>query len=113
MIHKDKKCIIFGGNYFTDFLPPSKCWLVWDKENTGHFADVELAWTNFDKGSKLYKWLWNGLSRKGERDEELKTRIHPNSETCWVNETYFRRLLSGRRSGFRWVWRIRFYSYGV
>lgn len=79
-IHKDTNCIIFGGNYFTDFLTPSKCWLVWDKENTGNFADVELAWTNFDKGAKLYRWLWNGLSRKGERDEELKTRIHPTQK---------------------------------
>ena len=44
--------IIFGGNYFTDFLQPKACWLVWDKENTGNFADVELAWTSFDKGEK-------------------------------------------------------------
>ena len=47
--------IIFGGNYFTDFLTPSRCWIVWDKENTGNFADAELAWTSFDKGVKLYR----------------------------------------------------------
>ena len=35
--------ILFGGNYFTDFLVPKSCWIVWDKENTGNFADVELA----------------------------------------------------------------------
>lgn len=23
--------IIFGGNYFADFLPPSRCWICWDK----------------------------------------------------------------------------------
>lgn len=72
--------IIFGGNYFTDFLSPSKCWIVWDKENTGKFADVELAWCSHDKGAKLYKWLWNGLSRKGERAEELKKRVHPTQK---------------------------------
>lgn len=44
-----KNQIIFGGNYFTDFLPPSRCWVVWDKENSGSFADAELAWTSFDK----------------------------------------------------------------
>jgi hypothetical protein len=54
-----KNKIIFGGNYFTDFLPPSRCWIVWDKENTGNFADAELAWTSFDKGVRLYHWLWN------------------------------------------------------
>ena len=72
--------IIFGGNYFTDFLEPKACWIVWDKENTGNFADVELAWTSFDKGAKLYRWLWNGLCRKGERSVEGKSRVHPTQK---------------------------------
>ena len=72
--------IIFGGNYFTDFLPPKACWCIWDKENTGNFADVEMAWTSFDKGAKLYKWLWNGLCRKGERSIEGKSRVHPTQK---------------------------------
>ena len=72
--------IIFGGNYFTDFLPPKACWCIWDKENTGNFADVEMAWTSFDKGAKLYKWLWNGLCRKGERSVEGKSRVHPTQK---------------------------------
>lgn len=72
--------IIFGGNYFTDFLLPSKCWLVWDKENTGTFADAELAWTSFDKGVKLYRYLWNGLVREGSRELEGKKRIHPTQK---------------------------------
>ena len=72
--------IIFGGNYFTDFLPPKACWCIWDKENTGNFADVEMAWTSFDKGAKLYRWLWNGLCRKGERSVEGKSRVHPTQK---------------------------------
>jgi len=72
--------IIFGGNYFTAFLPASSCWVVWDKQNTGNFADVELAWTSFDKGAKLYAWLWNGLSRAGDRATELDTRVHPTQK---------------------------------
>jgi len=72
--------IIFGGNYFTDFLPPKACWCIWDKENTGNFADVEMAWTSFDKGAKLYRWLWNGLCRKGERAIEGKSRVHPTQK---------------------------------
>jgi hypothetical protein len=42
--------ILWGGNYFTDFLPPSACWLIWDKQNTGNFADVEMAWSSYQKG---------------------------------------------------------------
>lgn len=72
--------IIWGGNYFTDFLYPSMCWIVWDKENTGNFADVELAWTSFDKGAKLYKWQWNGMIRKGDKNIEGKTRVHPTQK---------------------------------
>lgn len=72
--------IIFGGNYFTDFLPPSRCWVVWDKQNTGNFADAELAWTSFDKGVKLYHFLWNGLCRAGSREVEGKTRVHPTQK---------------------------------
>lgn len=72
--------IIFGGNYFTDFLNASRCWLVWDKQNTGNFADAELAWTSFDKGVKLYKHLWNGMSRERNRTDEGKTRVHPTQK---------------------------------
>ena len=72
--------VIFGGNYFTDFLPPSRCWIVWDKQNTGNFADAELAWTSFDKGVTLYHHLWNGLCREGSREVEGKTRVHPTQK---------------------------------
>jgi DNA modification methylase len=72
--------IIWGGNYFTDFLAPSMCWIVWDKENTGNFADVELAWTSFDKAAKLYKWQWNGMIRKGDKSIEGTTRVHPTQK---------------------------------
>jgi site-specific DNA-methyltransferase (adenine-specific) len=72
--------IIFGGNYFTDFLPPKACWCIWDKQNTGNFADCEMAWTSFDKGAKLYHWLWNGLCRKGERAVEGVSRVHPTQK---------------------------------
>ena len=72
--------ILFGGNYFTDFLQPSRCWIVWDKQNTGNFADAELAWTSFDKGVKLYHFLWNGLCREGSRKVEGVSRAHPTQK---------------------------------
>lgn len=72
--------ILFGGNYFTDFLPASRCWIVWDKNNTGNFADAELAWTSFDRGVKLYRWTWNGLVRQGDRKAEGVKRVHPTQK---------------------------------
>lgn len=54
--------IIFGGNYYA--LPPTKCWLVWDKLNGDtDFADCELAWTNLDKAVRRLSFLWNGCMR--------------------------------------------------
>ncbi|AMR34179.1 hypothetical protein A0256_23365 [Mucilaginibacter sp. PAMC 26640] len=39
--------IIFGGNYFTQFLPPVKGWIVWFKgQNDLTMSDCELIWTN-------------------------------------------------------------------
>lgn len=38
--------IIWGGNYFADFLPPQSKWLVWDKGQRICQADAELAWTS-------------------------------------------------------------------
>ena len=36
--------VVFGGNYYD--LPPTSCWLIWDKENGAtDFADCEMAWT--------------------------------------------------------------------
>lgn len=41
------EAIIWGGNYYD--LPPTRCFLIWDKENAGRdFADCEFAWTSFD-----------------------------------------------------------------
>ena len=81
--------ILWGGNYFTDFLSPSMCWLVWDKQNTGNFADVELAWTSFDKAAKLYSFMWNGMARAGNHKDELKTRVHPTQKPVGLFELVF------------------------
>lgn len=45
--------IVWGGNYFTDWLPPSMQWLSWDKGQDGFsLADFELAWTNQNKAAR-------------------------------------------------------------
>lgn len=74
---KSRNQIIFGGNYFQ--LPPSSCWLVWDKDNGGSdFADAELAWTNLNKAVRLKKWRWNGMLQENMKDKEI--REHPTQK---------------------------------
>lgn len=88
-----KNIVLWGGNYFTDFLYPSRCWLVWDKEMTGNFSEAEMAWTSFSKGGiKVFKFLWNGLSREGNRKDELKKRIHPTQKPVGLFVNIFERF---------------------
>jgi len=47
MREKASECVVWGGNYFTDLLPPSMRWLVWDKGQTDFsLADCEFAWSS-------------------------------------------------------------------
>jgi hypothetical protein len=77
LIDHTRHQIIFGGNFFA--LPPSSCWLVWDKDNGGSdFADCELAWTNLKKAVRLTKYRWAGmLQQPGVRKE---VRGHPTQK---------------------------------
>lgn len=88
-----KNIVLWGGNYFTDFLHPSRCWIVWDKEMTGNFSEAEMAWTSFSKGGiKVFKFLWNGLSREGNRKDELKGRVHPTQKPVGLFQKIFERF---------------------
>ena len=76
MISKSKNQIIFGGNYFIEYLKNSPCWLVWDKKNGNNdFADCELAWTSFKKAVRKYEWMWHGMIK-----EVKETRYHPTQK---------------------------------
>ena len=74
------KMIIWGGNYFVNFLDFSDGWLVWDKRgDTGirnTFADGEMAWCSFHTPVRIYKQLWNGMIREGEHEN----RVHPTQK---------------------------------
>lgn len=84
-ISKAKEAIVFGGNYF--HLPPSRCWLVWDKQNGegSGYADCELAWTNLDKAVRRIYWRWAGMLQK-EMGEKKEERFHPTQKPVGVME---------------------------
>lgn len=79
MLRISKKQIVFGANHFIENLPySSSCWIVWDKDNTGNFADSELAWTNFDTAVRNYKFRWNGMLQQDMANKE--ERHHPTQK---------------------------------
>ena len=81
------KHIWWGGNHYAASagLPDSSCWLIWDKENTGNFADAELAWTNHDGAVRLLRHMWNGMLRASERGK----RVHPTQKPVALAEWAF------------------------
>jgi len=86
LLNYGKSQIIFGANNFANKLPNNSHWIVWDKKaeigaDHNNFSDVEIAWTNIDKKScPIYRHLWSGLLRKGDRRTELKDRVHPTQK---------------------------------
>jgi len=86
MFRVSKNQVIFGGNYYTDVLPPTRCWLVWDKKvkdkYSNDFADAELIWTSFDKNVRVIRWLWHGMIQQDMKNKEK--RYHPTQKPVAV-----------------------------
>lgn len=74
ILNAGERVILWGGNYYP--LPPVSKWLVWDKENSGDFADCELAWTNIPGAVRIFRHMWNGMLRASERGQ----RVHPTQK---------------------------------
>lgn len=90
MLRVARAAIIFGGNYYADFLPPSSCWIVWDKDNAeSNFADCELAWTSFNSAVRKIKWRWNGMIQEDMKDKE--PRYHPTQKPLAVMKWILRK----------------------
>ena len=82
--------IIWGGNYMIEHLTNTPCFIVWDKNNTGNFADAELAWTSFDSPVRIFKFSWNGMIQQDMKNKE--ERIHPTQKPVqlykWLLKNY-------------------------
>jgi len=93
MIRVSNNQIIFGGNYFAHLLPASPCWIVWDKQNTGNFADFEMAWTSFKTAARFFRYRWNGMMQGNIQNKKLnEKRVHPTQKPValmeWVISKY-------------------------
>lgn len=90
IIRVSKNQIIWGANYFLDYLGNTKSFVIWDKKQPENvsFASCEFAWTSFDsvaksfyyspmqqknrihptqKPVKLYEWLLSKYAKEGDR----------------------------------------------
>ncbi len=80
-----KNQIIWGANHFCGiFGGSSSCWIVWDKVNSGDFADCELAYTSFKTAVKLFRFMWNGMLQGDMKNKEH--RIHANQKPVKLYE---------------------------
>lgn len=83
-----KNQIVWGANHFISRMPfDSSCWIFWDKDGFGDFADGELAWTSFDTAVRKVKYTWNGFRKQHPED-----RIHPTQKPValykWLLDKY-------------------------
>ena len=78
------KCqIIWGGNYFADFLPPTMGWLVWDKGQRGFsLADGEMAWTSFNNAMRIKEYA----RAKANKEEKHHATQKPIEVIEWALE---------------------------
>ncbi len=91
ILRVSKNQIIWGGNYFTDKLPATRCFICWHKKQQGKcFSDFELAWTSFDKISKMISLHY--LERHEHNIYNKNKRIHPTQKPValysWLLENY-------------------------
>lgn len=86
-----KNQIIFGGNYYTEYLKPTNAWIIWDKIGTYNlknpFSDCEMAWTSFSFAVKKYTFVNMGFI--AGKDEKGK-RIHPTQKPLQLFQAILR-----------------------
>ena len=79
MFRVARNLIIFGGNYFGHLLPPSNCWIFWDKKGDvafqNPFADGELIYTTFKKPVKRIVFKQQGFIT-----DSKDKRYHPTQK---------------------------------
>jgi site-specific DNA-methyltransferase (adenine-specific) len=83
-----KNQIIWGGNYFLEYIGNTRGFIIWDKLNPDRcFADCEFAWTSFDCVARIYK-----TERVQEMNAKDGGKIHPTQKPVqlykWLLKNY-------------------------
>ena len=88
--------IIWGGNYFTDILPPVMSWIIWDKmQYNFSFSDGEMAWYSRHTKMKIFRYARgneSGFAPKLKGTERAGINIHPTQKPIalydWILTNY-------------------------
>jgi site-specific DNA-methyltransferase (adenine-specific) len=75
-----KNQIIWGGNYFLDYLKATSCFIIWDKKMTDkHLMSMsEFAWTSFNSKNLIFRQP--PVGDRGFYNIDGK-RIHPTQKS--------------------------------
>ena len=84
-----KNVVIWGGNYFTDFLPPTNSWIIWDKmrDKNISYSDAELAWTNIGNLVKISRIQYDGFIGR-DKDGRIHATQKPIALYSWILDNY-------------------------
>lgn len=75
--------VIGGGNYFTDYVPPSMQWFIWDKgQRAFSLADFEMAWSSQAKAARVVQYP----RAKARLDGKQHPTQKPVEVLCWCIE---------------------------
>ena len=88
-----KNQMIWGGNYFANFLPNSQGWIFWDKgQRNFSLADGELCWTSFKKSLRVFE-----MARAKAKASIGYEKIHPTQKPVELYDfcLYFAKLEQG------------------
>lgn len=88
-----RKYVIWGGNYFLDYLGFCKAPVIWNKQNgDSMYADGEMAWTggeDIPRNLKIFNHQWCGAFKASERGN---INIHPTQKPValykWLLKNY-------------------------
>lgn len=79
-----KNQIIWGGNYFTEHLPPVMSWIIWDKmQYNFSFSHGEMAWNSFNTKLLIFKYARgneSGFAPKIPSGMKQGLNIHPTQK---------------------------------
>lgn len=86
-----KHQIIWGGNFFLEYLGNASRMIVWDKKRRGmDQADCEIAWTSLPGQNRIFEYRWNGMLQGDMKNKE--NRIHPTQKPValyqWILEQF-------------------------